>query len=274
MSTLCEQLWIPAKWDEKEKKWIPLLDEAKKIIPNIDKERVEKWVREGTVELVVKEVRYVPKTQGFIGRSGTRLVMGPKISPIELREVVLYVNDEEAYRFYIPAHLISPRAIVELSDLVSDLVTAYANDAGLNVTGVFFDAYDMLQLIQGRPVEPINLEALEEEVENIKVQLTDRTVRGWVLSPGATYTLVSEEVTIPKDIMPKDVKLRSSYRRLGWDGHPSNIEPGFRGHIIFTIYSLPDAAPLVIEEGARIITMRLYKLDKPLPGYDGQFQGV
>jgi len=273
MSTIEARIWIPAKWDEKEKKWIPLPEEARKIIPSIDDERVRKWVDEITVELIVEEIYKLSRAQGFVGKSGTSIPPGRRLNPTKLREVVLYIDGVETYRFYIPESLLSERCICTLADLLSKHVTAYLEDARTNVHTVYFDAVDMLTFIKGKRVEPVNAESWDEEFEHIEVQLLNNVIKGWVLEPGRTYRIVTEWVNIPNDMIAKDVKLRSSYRRLGWDGHPSNIEPGFEGHIIYTIYSLPDASPLVIEEGARIITMRLYKLDKPVRGYRGQYQG-
>lgn len=274
MSTIEEKLWIPAKWDEEKKCWIPLPEEARKIIPSIDDKRIEKWIDEYTVELIIEEIYRPSRAQGFVGRAGTRIPPGKPLRPTKLREVVLYIDYVERDKFYIPVTLLSERCISTLADLLSSYVTAYLENADTCVRKVYFDAYDMLKFLKGEKVEPINLESVDIDVEYIEVQLTNNEVEGWLLEPGKTYRIVTEWVNIPNDMIAKDVKLRSSYRRLGWDGHPSNIEPGFQGHIIFTIYSLPDASPLIVEKGARIITMRLYKLEKPASGYRGQFQGV
>lgn len=281
MSTVDAKIWIPAKWDEKEKKWVPVPELARQIIPTIDDKRIEKWVDEYTVELAVQEVRLLARVPIFVGRERTILPPVKKLEPTTLLEAVLEVDGREICRFYISEKMLNNAIEEARSDLMlkdyeylTNMLKTIVIEATLVVTGLLVDI----------TIYPKDLEKLRDEgriecervgsMPSRAIYLTGNRTRGWFLIPGWCYQLVCEWVRIPNDMIVKDVKLRSSYRRPGWDGHPSNIEPGFEGHIIYTIHAPETAPPLVIEEGARAITMRLYKLEKPAGGYKGQFQGV
>ena len=272
MSTIETKIWIPAKWDEEKKCWIPLPEEARKIIPSIDDERVRKWVDEYTVELAVQEVRILARVPIFVGRKETILPPARKLDSEVLVEHVLKVDDNEVYRFYLPRRLADEYSVAELVMTLRNIVR--------EVLCSLYDPYTVGRVefsgivdffTKGVLAFPVTIRG---ELHRVAIRQTGYVTRGWWLEPGHVYQLVCEWVRVPNDMIVKDVKLRSSYRRGGWDGHPSNIEPGFEGHIIYTIHAPKTAPPLVIEEGARALTMRLYKLEKPAGGYRGQFQGV
>jgi len=262
--------------------WVPdSLEEARQIIPTIDEARLKKWQNELTVELAVQEVRILARVPAFIGRERTILPPAKKLEPTTLLETVLEVDSREICRFYISEKMLNNAIEEARSDLMlkdyeylTNMLETIVKEATFVVTGLLVDI----------TIYPKDLEKLRDEGRIVRervgsmpsrvIYLTGNRTRGWFLEPGYVYQLVCEWAKVPNDMIVKDVKLRSSYRRPGWDGHPSNIEPGFEGHIIYTIHAPKTAPPLVIEEGARAITMRLYKLEKPAGGYKGQFQGI
>ena len=92
----------------------------------------------------------------------------------------------------------------------------------------------------------------------------------YILNPDNTYILIIEKVKIPRDILPIDFRPRSSIVRAGWNIATANIDPGFEGNLIVTLYS-KSRVTLYLEEKCRIVQVRFLKLDTELEGYRGQW---
>jgi deoxycytidine triphosphate deaminase len=108
----------------------------------------------------------------------------------------------------------------------------------------------------------------------VNLVIDNRESEYYILEPCRSYILKLQYVKIPPDLLPADVEFRSSFHRCGWVGKVTNIDPGFEGHIYVLLTPTPSASRLVIEKGARVVQMRLYKLSEPLRGYSGQWRGV
>ena len=186
---MCVELYIPQT-----------LEEARKIVPNIDRVRFLKWQREGAVELVLDRVYTLP---------------------IHVNEVVL---DEEHPHFI---------ALGPDGDVKKPLNMWLKRCIDLTAHNGYFE-----------------------------------------LEPGNMYIVATEPVRIPRNILPIDVRFRSTFHRFGYIGVCSNIDPGYEGRIYTLLYIPRNAPRLKIKRGTSIIQVRFLKLEKELEGYTGQWQGL
>ncbi|NPA70755.1 MAG: hypothetical protein GXO26_08095 [Crenarchaeota archaeon] len=104
-----------------------------------------------------------------------------------------------------------------------------------------------------------------------RVELVERSGRSiYVLCPDAVYVLVTERINVPRRLLPIDFRPRSSIVRAGWNIATANIDPGFRGRLIVTLYT-GSRVTLYLEDRCRIVQVRFLELDSEVEGYSGQW---
>ena len=255
------------------------LEEARQIVPDCDEEQFRKWVDELAIELRfvdVYELNSVPPV--VVMRGKTEKPRYAKLGKVKFVELVIEWTEEDvetgenvvkSQSFYLPEYYLDVNSAWRLIMYVSRAVEAYVP----GVVEAHFSLRDAIELVQkGETSLKSACWVDEDSVTDVRVRIGRDSFVGWFLTPDSSYELVLQYVKIPNDILPTDVKPRSSFHRWMWIIRPANIDPGFEGHIYVQLEPGKKAPPLAIAEGERILQVRFFKLSEPVKGYRGQWQ--